>query len=412
VTHRGKYARMAAVLGLLAALGAVVVLVSGAGPARKPVDTGGASDAEASTVERRDLVETDTEAGTLGYAGARTVYDRLSGTITWLPSVGQEVKPGRTLFEVDGRPVILMDGETPAYRELAPRIADGRDVLQLNRNLVALGFDPEAIALDEEWQAATTAGVQELQSSLGRTASGRLALGQIVFLPGDQLVSAVDATLGSGGGSGSSSPGASAGLDSNDAKRASASNPNGPSASAGEGASPTAILQTTSPQLVVTVALDASKQAEAKVGERVTVQLPNGETVDGSIKGVSPIAQSAPASTAGESSGAQAGGGGGGGDTGGSSASIPVTIALAGRHTGAGLDQAAVSVNFAEALAKQVLAVPVTALLATGGADYAVQEAAAPHRLIPVTTGLFAAGYVQVSGAGIHPGLRVSDSQG
>ncbi len=68
--------------------------------------------------------------------------------------------------------------------------------------------------------------------------------------------------------------------------------------------------------------------------------------------------------------------------------------------------------NFAEAVARNVLSVPVTALLATGGADYAVQEAAPPHRLIPVTTGLFAAGDVQISGAGIRPGLRVSDSQG
>ena len=55
---------------------------------------------------------------------------------------------------------------------------------------------------------------------------------------------------------------------------------------------------------------------------------------------------------------------------------------------------------------------PVTALLATAGGGYAVQEAAAPHRLIPVTTGLFAAGYVQISGPGIYPGLQVTDSQG
>jgi hypothetical protein len=56
--------------------------------------------------------------------------------------------------------------------------------------------------------------------------------------------------------------------------------------------------------------------------------------------------------------------------------------------------------------------VPVTALLATAGGGYAVESAAAPHRLIPVTTGLFAAGYVEISGRGIHPGLQVTDSQG
>ena len=68
--------------------------------------------------------------------------------------------------------------------------------------------------------------------------------------------------------------------------------------------------------------------------------------------------------------------------------------------------------NFAQAEATGVLSVPVTALLATAGGGYAVQEAGAPHSLIPVTTGLFAAGYVEISGPGVHPGLAVTDSQG
>ena len=68
--------------------------------------------------------------------------------------------------------------------------------------------------------------------------------------------------------------------------------------------------------------------------------------------------------------------------------------------------------NFVQQQAKHVLSVPVTALLATGGGNYAVQEAAVPHQLIPVTTGLFAAGDVQISGPGIYQGLQVTDSQG
>jgi hypothetical protein len=89
-----------------------------------------------------------------------------------------------------------------------------------------------------------------------------------------------------------------------------------------------------------------------------------------------------------------------------------VTVTLSGRHTGAGLDEAAVSVNFAQRRARDVLSVPVTALLAVGAGNYAVQEAAAPHARIPVTVGLFAAGFVQISGPGISPGLAVTDSQG
>ncbi len=103
--------------------------------------------------------------------------------------------------------MVLLDGTTPAYRGLSPQTGHGEDVLQLNRDLVALGFDPDAITIADDWQAATTAGVEELQRSLGGTGTGTLAFGQVVFLPGTQLVSTVDATLGGdGGGSGSGTP--------------------------------------------------------------------------------------------------------------------------------------------------------------------------------------------------------------
>ena len=159
---------------------------------------------------------------------------------------------------------------------------------------------------------------------------------------------------------------------------------------------------------MVTVDLDASQQSEATVGEHVPVEMPAGNTVNGKISAVSSVAQ-ASSSGSGPGSGTGSGSGSGSGSSG---STIPVTITLAGNHPGAGLDQAAVSVNFAQAKAHNVLSVPVTALLATGGGGYAVQQAAAPHRLIPVTTGLFAAGYVQISGSGIDPGLQVTDSQG
>jgi hypothetical protein len=143
----------------------------------------------------------------------------------------------------------------------------------------------------------------------------------------------------------------------------------------------------------------------------VQVELPNGNTVDGKITAVSSVAQSS-SNGNGNGNGNGGGGGGGGNSNSSSGAVIPVTIALSGHQVGAGLDQAAVSVNFSEAQANNVLSVPVTALLATSGGNYEVQEAAAPHTLIPVTTGLFAAGYVAISGPGIYPGLEVTDSQG
>ena len=163
----------------------------------------------------------------------------------------------------------------------------------------------------------------------------------------------------------------------------------------------------------MTVDLSASVQSEAVVGERVTVEMPDNTLVDGKVTAVSAVAQSSSNNGNGNSgSGSGNGSGNGNGNGNGSSSTIPVTITLTGHISGAGLDQAAVSVNFVEQKATNVLSVPVTALLATGGGNYAVQAAAAPHRLIPVTTGLFAAGYVEISGSGIYPGLEVTDSQG
>ena len=48
----------------------------------------------AATVQRRNLVATDTESGTLSYANQQTVYNRLSGTITWVPA-GRQGDPRR-----------------------------------------------------------------------------------------------------------------------------------------------------------------------------------------------------------------------------------------------------------------------------------------------------------------------------
>ena len=164
-------------------------------------------------MRRRNLVQTDTEAGTLSYANPQTVYDRLSGTVTWLPSVGQVIQPGGVLYRVNGEPVLLMNGNTPAYRTLSAADSDGADVLELNRNLKSLGFNADGITADDVWQPGTTLGVELLQESLGETATGSLTLGHVVFLPGPQLISTVQGTLGATDNGGSSGQPASGSAD-------------------------------------------------------------------------------------------------------------------------------------------------------------------------------------------------------
>ncbi len=484
---RGRSRSLLAALALLIAVGVIVAIVLGTGSSSPSRAADSPSSSATTTVERRNLVEIDSEPGTLGHADSQTVYNRLSGTITWLPPVGRVIRPGQALFRVGSEPVILMNGRTPAYRDLGPSDGDARDVLELNRNLVALGFNPQGIVVDDAWQAATTAGVDALQGFLGQTETGTFTLGQLMFLPGNRLVSSVSAQLGSQAAlrtatpapefvslttTGTTSPSATtptgarpphhphhpsrkpstlaallallraetAQLRATDAQlRAMQSNVNrtppaapkqkanpppasgngggtnenaptnpGSANGSGGGGSATAVLTTSSTQLVVTVGLDPSKQREAKVGRRVTVEMPSGRTVSGSVSAVSPVGQSSNDTNTGG-----AGNGNGNAPNGsGASTTVPVTIKLRGHAPGSGLDQASVSVAFAAARAKHVLSVPVTALLAIQGGRYAVQDAASPHHLIPVTPGLFAAGYVEISGTGIHPGLVVTDSQG
>jgi hypothetical protein len=203
---------------------------------------------------------------------------------------------------------------------------------------------------------------------------------------------------GNGGNGGSGASGGSGGV-------GNGGSGGGGNGGSGGGASASAVLETTSTNLVVTVDLDATKQSEAVNGERVTVELPDGTTARGRITHVSPVANVSSSSDSGS-------GDSSGGSSGTPSATIPVTITLAGRRQPRGLDHASVSVDFQQQKAKHVLSVPVTALVATAGGGYAVQLAAAPHHVIPVRVGLFAAGYVQISGRGIHAGLQVTDSQG
>ncbi|HYB22470.1 MAG TPA: hypothetical protein VED41_01645, partial [Solirubrobacteraceae bacterium] len=98
------------------------------------------------------------------------------------------------------------------------------------------------------------------------------------------------------------------------------------------------------------------------------------------------------------------------------SATIPVTLALTRRV--AHLDEAPVSVELVKSVRENVLAVPATALFATAGGRYAIEVLASSPKgeggrrvEVPVTPGMFADGYVQVEGAGLHDGQTVIESE-
>jgi peptidoglycan hydrolase-like protein with peptidoglycan-binding domain len=400
---------------LLAAAAVAVVLTAESGSSAKHDSGAGVAPGETTTtLARRTLSESSTVDGTLGYGSTLELYDRVSGTFTWLPAVGAAIDRGGALWRVNNEPVALMYGSVPAYRTLEQGVSDGPDVTELNENLIDLGYDPYgAIADDEAFNEATAAAVRRWQHAEGLPETGKVELGRIVFAPGARRVTAVKVALGQDppGSAGAKEPKEEPGSKKEPAskkpaskKEPSSKEPGANEAGAGAGM---VVLTTTSTQQFVKLKVKAEQQTLARVGQSAPVTLPGGDVVRGRIVEVGSVASSA----AGEGE-KEKGGGGGGGEKGGEgeSATIPVTLALV--HQVAHLDEAPVSVELVKSIRRNVLAVPATALTATAGGGYAIEVLEGARRVqLAVTPGMFANGYVQVEGAGVRERLTVIESE-
>jgi hypothetical protein len=316
---------------------------------------GGLYGTSTAAVTRETLSAQTTLSATLGYAGSYPVRVPSSGppgAFTWLPAAGRVIRQGQVLYRTNnGVPTYLLYGRVPAWRELAEGLR-GADVAQLNRDLVALGYSGSGYVSGPGWDYFswdTRYGLEQLQAKLGVEQTGTLPLGQAVFEPRALRVTAVRAPLG----------GAASGL----------------------------VFSATSARHVVSISLDAADQSEVAKGDPVTITLPDGSVTPGVIWSVGRVATGH-----------------------GSSATISVQVRL--RHPGAAgrLDQAPVTVNITTSRARDVLAVPVAALVARPG-GYAVEVVGqgGRHRLVRVTPGLFddAAGLAQVTGPELAAGQRV-----
>ena len=87
--------------------------------------------------------------------------------VTMIPETGAQLDEGAVALEVSGRPVLILQGELPVYRDLRPG-SKGDDVLQLEQALVRLGLMGRA---DSTWDNSTGAGVQALYARVGHSAN-------------------------------------------------------------------------------------------------------------------------------------------------------------------------------------------------------------------------------------------------
>ena len=215
---------------------------------------------------------------------------------------------------------------------------DGRDVGELTRDLIALGYG-DGMAQSDRYSPSTAAAVQRWQKARSLPVTGEILLGEVAFEPGPIRVTAVTPSVGSpvAGGGGSGGDGAGGGG---------------------------TVLTASGISTVVTVDLGVSQEYLVKPGDAVSVVLPDGTTtVGGHVETVGTVASgpagggtgtgSGSSGSAGQSPCSSAGSNGSAGSN--SSPTVPVTITLDATPPGAALDQAPVNVNITTQTVSNVL---------------------------------------------------------
>jgi hypothetical protein len=308
------------------------------------------------TVQRTNLTETLSESGQLEYGDPLDVGTVLSGTVTWTPATGSVVEEGEPLYRLDADPVLRLDGAVPAWRDLGPAVTNGRDVLQLERALSDLGYaDDLDMEVNGDWTWVTTVAVERWQADHDLEEDGELPLGRVVFTDGDVRVASVAVEEGT-----PVEPG-------------------------------TTVLQVSDTERTVTVSVDPTEQALAPVHESVALEFPDGTTAHGRIREVEHVE---------------------GDET--TDEALNVTIEVAGpkaerKAVAKQLDGTSVQVGFAHTVAKDVLAVPVTALVALVDGGYGVEKVGVDgsRSYVAVTTGSFSETLVEVESPELAEGDEV-----
>jgi multidrug efflux system membrane fusion protein len=318
-------------------------------------------------VTRTTLVETKTLPGTLGYGDPDPVSAAEPGTLTWIAPVGSTVQRGQPLFRIDERPVVALYGSLPMYRTLRDGVKGG-DVRQLEHNLAELGYT--GFTIDDTYTAATAAAVRSWQADLGLPGTGTVERGQVVFSRGAVRIAAHTARVGDTTGG----------------------------EPAGDGGS---VLSDTGTARRVTAKLEVADQALAIKGRMVTVTVPGRGTLKGRISRVGTVV-TAPGAASDATTSPD------GTDPAATGASIDVSVTIADQKALGPLDAAPVDVDLVAHKRKDVLAVPVAALLALPEGGFGVQVVNGDRtRIVAVKTGMFAADRVEVTGKGIAEGMTV-----
>ncbi|WUW22823.1 peptidoglycan-binding protein [Streptomyces sp. NBC_01463] len=376
-------------------------------------------------VSRETLTDQTEIDGQLGHGPEVPFPLKAEGTITWLPASGTTARRGQQVLRIDDRPVVLLYGSLPMYRDLGlqeaaagetdangggdgeregsgdanegaaggggaqagksrsgapdttaqpapdarPRSVPlhGMDVQQFESNLSALGYS--GFTVDESYTELTAAAVKRWQKDLGLPQTGTVDAGSVVYASGAVRIAGTTAPVGSGA----------------------AGNP----------------VTYTSTSRMVTINAPANETRWAGRGTTVSVDLPDGSSVPATVASVGKDASASNSGKEGEAAGAGEG-------SGEAAATVAVVIVFKDQESLGRLQSGPVTVRYVAKRRKDVLAVPVAALIALAEGGYGLEGAdedgtgdGSPSRFVPVGTGLFAGGKVEVSGAQVREGMKV-----
>ncbi|MCM2388175.1 peptidoglycan-binding protein [Streptomyces albipurpureus] len=303
------------------------------------------------SVVKGDLSNSTGIDGTLGYSQQRKVNAGTAGTLTWITSSGSKIKRDGRLYAVNGQDVRLMYGAEPMYRTLKTG-SKGTDVRQLEENLRDLGYGT-GLAIDDEYTAGTADAVKRWQKAHGLKQTGQVGPEQIAFAAGPVRIQSADVAVGD-----QAAPGQ-------------------------------AVLTTTGSDRVVRLEAKVSEASLARTGGEVAVELPDGTVTKGTVTSVASVAKP-------------------GSDPNDRTPRISIVVTFDDPAEVKGFDKSPATVKFDGETRRNVLSVPVGALLALEDGSFGVQVVEGGEaREVKVKLGLFAQGQVEVTGDGLSAGMKV-----
>lgn len=364
-------------VGLVLALGLGAFAARSLAPAAEAPEPPTPPTARAEITSGPMTAETTTR-GKLRPVVQRDVVATSGGVITELPAADALLVPGTVAHRIDTKPVVVMAGSMPAWRDFAVGMTPGPDVRQLEENLRTFGYLDAEPSEDFTWH--TKWAVRSWQRDLGLPAQDSLSKDLIMFAAEPLRVGAFEHQVGERVDAGAK------------------------------------VYRASGAAMEVAATIRPADAELAPVGTAVTVEFPGGTSAEGTVTSVGAAEEQKP------EAGAEAGGTG--------EVLIPIVVTFADQSAAAGLSLVSVSLRFSTVVRDDVLTVPVDALIPIEDDEFAVELPAATgtagahggsrashttdgsgsskRQLIPVEVGAFASGLVEISGEGIRAGLEVT----